>query len=94
MSQEELSTDGRDHIFLCKHHEWVKIFSAVDGRCMITVLQGEVGISFPYRICWSAATDSLIIAHQKEQQYLLTSVPRSDFDASPLVDLEHPCKTQ
>ncbi len=73
----DVTTDGEGHIFVCSQQEgWVKAFSDTNGGYIKTIVrEGENGFGRPCKVCWSKATDSLIVAHEKAKEHFITSVP-------------------
>lgn len=74
-TDDTLTTDGRGQVFLCcEQREWVKVFSANGEEKGIVLKGGDQGLGKHFLICWSEATDSLIVAHVKGEQCFISCV--------------------
>ena len=63
-----VTTDGQGHLFVCDdYNDCLQMFST-DGSYLGAVLrQGAQGFGRPFRARWSGDTDSLVVAHVKDE---------------------------
>ena len=82
-----VTTDGQGHLFVCDdYNDCLQMFST-DGRYLGAVLtQGAQGFGRPLRARWSGDTDSLVVAHVKDENCHISVI---SVNADPVVDPEN-----